>query len=119
MRLLQRETQKVYISRYLGLSQGVDQKGRLTGRDVISRSEPEAFYPSVSAAKGDTSEALFGQLVEYDRIIIVDDVAFQAAPSDVFWIDVPVTGKYDYIATRVAHKGHLTIIAVRKIEVSE
>ena len=122
MRLLQRDTQKVYISRYLGIQQGVDSQGRLTGKDVVVRSEPEAFYPSVTIGGGESVAAYYGIRTDCDRVMVIDDINFDAKPEDVFWIDVPVDSrneKYDYIATYVGHKGHLTVISVRKIGVRQ
>ena len=124
MRNLERDTQLVYISRYQGLTaQEVD--GKLTGENVPQRSAPEAFYPSVSMERGEALGTYFGVNLDYDRVVTIDDPAFDIGEADVLWIDAPVgdpegegyPNPHDYIVKKVARKGSYTVIAVSRVEI--
>lgn len=121
MRNLARDTQLVYISRYLGVvAQEID--GKLTGKNMPQRGTPAAFYPSVSMARGEAQGAYFGVNLDYDRVLTIDDPAFEVGEADVLWIDAEVgdpeaPNPHDYIVKKVARKGDYTVIAVSHVEV--
>ena len=121
MRNLERDTQEVFISRFLGLvPQEVD--GKLTGKNVPQRTAPEAFRPSVSMARGEAQGAYFGLNLDYDRVLTIADPAFEVSESDVLWIESAVGDRndpepHDHIVKKVARKGGYTVIAAKRVEV--
>lgn len=122
MRNLKRDTQAVYISRYEDTVAQVDGEGRRTGKNMVKRSTPAAFYPSVSIARGEAQGAYFGVNLDYDRVLTIDDPSFEVSEADVLWIDKPVgdvdePNPHDYIVKKVARKGSYTVIAVSLVEV--
>ena len=125
MRNLERDTQSVYISRFIALVAQVNDGGQFTGKHVPEMSEPEEFFPSVSIARGEAQGAYFGTNLDYDRVITIDDPKFEVGEADHIWIDNPVGDPedenyplpHDYIVKRVAHKGAFTVIAVKHVEV--
>ena len=122
MRNLERDTQAVYISRYEDVVAQVDEMGRRTGKNVVKRSTPVAFYPSVSVARGEAQGAYFGVNLDYDRVLTIDDPRFEVSEADVLWIDRPVGDvdepePHDYVVKKVARKGGYTVIAVSRVEV--
>ena len=122
MRNLERDTQEVYISRYEGTDAQVDDNGRLTGKNVPRRSQPVAFYPSVSMARGEAQGAYFGLNLDYDRVLTIDDPAFEIGEADVLWIDAEVgnleaPNPHDYVVKKIARKGSYTVVAVSRVEV--
>lgn len=122
MRNLERDTQEVFISRYEDIVAQVDDKGRRTGKNVVKRSTPVAFHPSVSIARGEAQGAYFGVNLDYDRVLTIDDPAFEVSEADVLWLDKPVgdadnPSPHDYVVKKVARKGSYTVIAVSRVEV--
>jgi hypothetical protein len=121
MRNLERDTQAVYISRFEGIVPE-ERGGRLTGKNIPVRTTPEAFYPSVTLARGEAEGAYFGLNLDYDRVLTVDDPAFEVGEADVLWVDAEVgdteaPNPHDYIVRKVARKGSYTVIAVSRVEV--
>lgn len=125
MRLLDRDLRWVLVSRYESKSPVTDGGGRLTGRYEVSRSEPVAALASVSAARGSALDSVFGQSLDYDRTVLVDDPQFEIDEAAVLWIDCidgsgampPDAGQaWDYAVTRVARTPGLTAIAVKRVE---
>lgn len=122
MRNLERDTQQVYISRYEGTDAQVDGNGRLTGKNVPQRSTPAAFWPSVSMARGEAQGAYFGLNLDYDRVLTIDDPAFEIGEADILWIDAEVgdpqaPNPHDYVVKKIARKGSYTVVAVSRVEV--
>lgn len=119
MRCLDRDRRPVFIARYRGMQDGVDEQGRLTGRPQITYDLPEKFWPTASAVRGDASGDIFGQALNYDRVLTVDNPAFPINEADILWIDADVEDdEHDYKVVRVARTGSYTVIAVSRVEVS-
>ena len=96
--------------------------GKLTGKNLPNRATPVAFRPSVSMARGEAQGAYFGVNLDYDRVLTIDDPAFEVGEADVLWIDAEVgdpeaPNPHDYIVKKVARKGDYTVIAVSRVEV--
>ena len=125
MRNLARDTQTVYLSRFGGLVRQTDAQGRLTGKNIPQMSEPEAFSPSVSMARGEAQGAYFGMNLDYDKVLTIDDHDFAVKESDKLWIDASpgdpedesYPNEHDYVVMKVAHKGDFTVIAAKHVEV--
>lgn len=124
MRLLDRDRRWVLVSRYVSKEQVIDSEGRMTGRYEVSRSDPEPVLVSVSAAKGNARDSVFGQSLDYDRTILLDDPSFDIGEASVLWIDcidgssddAPVTEEpYDYVVERVARTPSYTAVAVKRV----
>ena len=97
----------------------MDEQGRYTGKHAPKRSEPVEFLPTVSAARGEASTDYFGNYVDYDRSLTIDDPDFEVDEADVIWIDRPTSEPHDYVVKRVARTGAFTVIAVKRVEVSK
>lgn len=126
MRCLDRDRRWVLVSRYSSKEPVTDEAGRLTGRYEVRRSEPEAVLASVSAAKGSARDSVFGQSLDYDRTVLVDDPAFEVDEAAVLWIDCVEGGgpsapspdglPYDYVVKRVARTPSYTAVAVKRVD---
>lgn len=128
MRCLDRDRRWVLVSLYEGKEPEVDAEGRITGRHVVKRSEPFAVLASVSAAKGTAQDSVFGQALDYDRTVIVDDPGIDVAETSVLWVDCvdgrsaeppeasEADGGYDYVVKRVARTPSYTAMAVKRVE---
>ena len=126
MRCLDRDRKLVYVGRYEGTAPVVDGQGRYTGKNVVQRRAPHAFYPTVSPVRGRAEDDYFGQKVEYDLTLTIDDPNIDVLESDTLWVDkrpgdpssegFPLP--HDYTVTKVARKGDFTVIAARRVDVS-
>lgn len=119
MRNLARDTQTVHISRYEGIVRERDAQGRLTGRNAPQMSEPVPFSPSASMARGEAQGAHFGDELEYDVVLTLDDPGFEASEADVLWVWAdPQSEEHDFAVRKVARKGCFTVIAAKRVVVS-
>jgi len=116
MRNLDRDRVRVYHARYLG-TVPEERDGLLTGRNAPSYTEPAEFWPTVTMARGEAVYDLFGQKLDYDRTLTVDDPSYGVSEADLLWIENDPSKEHDHIVMRVARKGDFTVIAARKVEV--
>ena len=87
MRCLERDKRRVLIGRFVGLSRVVDDQGRFTGRNEPGYAKPVEFWPTVSPVRGEAEGDYFGQRVDYDLTLTVDDPAFEVKEADILWVD--------------------------------
>lgn len=92
MRCLERDKRWVLVSLFEESEQVRDEEGRLTGQHKAVRSRQIPVLASVSAAKGSVENAGFGQNLDYDRTVIIDDPKFEISEAAVLWMDVDVYG---------------------------
>lgn len=125
MRCLDRDRQRVFIGRFLR-TEPVTKDGKLTGRNEPVYEEPAEFWPTVSTVRGEAQGDYFGQRVDYDLTLTIDDSAFEVKEADVLWVDADpgdsdgegYPASHDYIVRRVARKGSYTVIAAKRVDVS-
>lgn len=125
MRCLDRDRQRVFVGRFLGTKQVVED-GKLTGRNEPAYEPPAEFWPTVSTVRGEAQSDYFGQRVDYDLTLTIDDSAFAVKEADVLWVDADpgdaeaegYPAPHDYIVRRVARKGDFTVIAAKRVDVS-
>lgn len=88
MRSLDRDRQLVHIGRFLETAaEEVD--GKLTGLTKPVYEDPAPFYPTVSTVRGEAYGDYFGQRVDYDITLTVDDPSFRVREADVLWVERP------------------------------
>lgn len=118
MRCLRRDTQTVYVSLYEQRVELTDEIGRYTGEYNVCRSEPIDIECNVSAAIGNSQIEVFGQMLNYDKTVIIDDVNFDIDEHAVLWIENDTSKPYDYIIKRVAKTPNYIALAVSKVDIS-
>lgn len=126
MRCLDRDRCRIFIARYDGTRPIQDERGRYTGRNEVVRTAPTEFWPTVTPVRGRAEDDYFGQKVEYDLGLTIDDPSFQIRESDLLWVDADpgeegsegYPAPYDYTVTKVARKGDFTVIAARRVDVA-
>lgn len=126
MRTLDRDRREILVSLFERKVPVTDDQGRLTGRHRVERAPQTPVLASVSAAKGYAQDAVFGQSLDYDRTVIVDDPGFDISESAVLWIDswgsspheLPFDEPWDYVVKKVARTPSYTAVAVKRVEVS-
>lgn len=117
----------------------VDEYGNLTGQYIVMYNAPTLFEANISPATGQSNTEQFGDLENYDKVIVIDDLNCPIDESSVLFIDkepefaevlthnvtavtttdeaVPVPAP-DYTVLRVAKSLNSISIAVRKVKVS-
>lgn len=118
MRLLRRNKQLIYYALYEGKEPLRDEYGNETGEYKLFYSDPIPLKLSVSAAKGESSTRQFGELADYDKVIITDDINCPIDEHSILWIDNLDTNKpHDYVVKRVARSLNIISYAVSKVSV--
>lgn len=125
MRCLERNKQSFWYANYEGEQRPTDGDGFETGERRVVYSSPVQFRANVSPATGNSSVEQFGNSLQYDKVIVTDDLNCPIDEHSVLCIDgAPVTdsnGKlieFDYIVKKIARSLNSVSIAVSKVEVS-
>lgn len=100
-----------------------DEYGNETGERVIYQ-EPVLMYANISPATGLAQTEQFGNLENYDKVIVTHDMNCPIDENSVLFIDKSVEHSldddpmFDYTVSRVAKSLNSISIAVRKVTVS-
>ena len=125
MRTLNRNKTRVFYANYQGETPIKDEYGNMTGEYEISYTNPADVCANVSAARGEVTTQMFGNVESYDRVIVLDDPQFPIDMTSVLWIDtLPEIAEdgstqtpHDYIVKQVATSLNSVSIAVSKVRV--
>ena len=125
MRALVRNKILIHYANYRDKTPIKDEYGNLTGEYEISYTNPIAVCANVSAARGEAITRQFGDDVNYDRVILIDDPKFPIKESSILWIETPpeiqedgsTKDPHDYIVKQVATSLNSVSIAVSKVNV--
>ncbi len=95
-----------------------------TGETRVIYSAPVELYANVSPATGNTSVEQFGNSLQYDKVIVLDEMDCPIDEHSVLFVDKPPqfddngNPLFDYIVKRVAPSLNSISIAIAKVEVS-
>lgn len=140
MRTLERNKQMIYYALYENSEPLLDEYGNETGQYVDTYSDPTPFRINVSAARGESSIKQFGEIENYDKTLITDDLNCPIRETSLIWIGEINTlwsklesqrwesleGKswkeistlpHNYIVTKVAKSLNSIQFAVRRVNV--
>ncbi len=123
MRCLERNKSDFWYSNYLGKTMNTED-GYETGEVTISYSEPVKVRANVSPPSGRVFVDKFGNAIDYDKVIVSDEVKLPVTESSVLFIDVTPeqdaygNWNYDYVVTKIARSLNSVTIAVSRREVS-
>lgn len=124
MKCLHRNKKSLYYCLYLGEEYLTDGEGNETGEKVVRYSAPVYLEANISPATGNTSVEQFGNSVQYDKVIVLDDVSCPINEYSVLFVDkepeFDENGDplFDYIVKKVAPSLNSVSIAIAKVEVS-
>lgn len=106
---------------YEGKTPATDEDGFYTGEDAVQYSDPvEYTLGNISPATGMSNTEQFGNLENYDKVIVTGDLECPINENSVLWIDQTDTEKpYDYIVKRVSKSKNGISIAVAKVEIEK
>ncbi len=120
MRTLKRNQREIYYATLIKGEPLTDEWGNNeTGEYNMVYSDPTPIRINVSAAQGRLETRQFGQMENYDRTLITDDMDCPIDESSILWIDnLDTTKAHDYVVTKVARSLNVIQYAVRKVNVS-
>lgn len=109
-----------YYALYSGKTSEVDEDEFYTGEDTPNHGDPVLYTKAViSAARGTVDTEQFGNIDNYDKVIVTADMECPIDENSILWIDETDTAKaHDYIVKRVAKSKNSISIAVAKVKVS-
>ena len=124
MRTLDRNKRTFYYATYVGKTELIDDNGYHTAEYVTAYSAWKPCKANISPAKGQSVAELFGNDVNYDRVIVMDDPNFEIDENTVLAIDIAPNERtkttdapiYDYVVTRVARSINFVSYAVAKVK---
>lgn len=102
----------------------VDEYGNETGENQVAYADPVKMYANISPASGAAQTEQFGNLENYDKVIVTRDMDCPINENSVLFIDkepeysLDGDPMYDYTVRRVAKSLNSISIAVRKVNVS-
>lgn len=124
MKCLMRNKRTLHYCLYSGEEYLPDGEGNNTGEKVIRYSAPVELRANISPATGNTSVEQFGNSVQYDKVIVLDDVSCPIDEHSVLFVDKePAFDEkqnplFDYVVKKVAASINSVSIAIAKVEVS-
>lgn len=124
MKCLERNKILIYYSLYLGKEAIKDEYGNESGEYRILYGEPAALKANVSPAKGSSNIEQFGNDLEYDKVIVLDDMACPIDENTVLFVDIEPKSDndgnllFDYRVKKVARSLNSISVAISKVTVS-
>ena len=120
MRCLWRNKVPFWYCLYLGEQVITDSEGYETGEKETLYSDPVEVHGNVSPAQGEVQLEQFGNLIQYDKVIILEDENCPINENTLLYVDhAPGTGvEPDYIVKRVARSLHGVSYAISKVTIS-
>lgn len=124
MRTLERNKTQFYYATFLGKEEIIDAQGRNTAEYKNAYSAWKPCKANISPAKGYGAAELFGADIQYDRVIVLDDVNCEIDEYTVLAIDIApnersstsISPIYDYVVTRKAKSLNFVSYAVSKVK---
>lgn len=122
MRTLERNKVSVWYALYEG-TDALTENGYKTGEKAVLYSTPQEIKANVSAARGEASTRQFGEDIQYDKVIVMEECPFDEV--SVLWIDTPpvlepdgtTNTPHDYIVRGIAQSLNHVSVAVGKVKV--
>jgi hypothetical protein len=122
VRTLERNKTSFYYALYLGKEENIDADGNATGTYTILYSNPVECRGNISASSGYVQVEQFGNDLQYDKVIVLDDVSVPIDENTVLWVDKEVEhDKYgnpvfDYVVKKVARSLNSVSFAISKVK---
>ena len=124
MRTMRINKRPLYYCLYADKEEIVDEYGNLSGESRVTYADPVQMLANISQATGQSNTEQFGNLENYDKVIVTDDLNCPIDENSVLFIDkepeysLDGDPMYDYTVRRVAKSLNSVSIAVRKVNVS-
>lgn len=120
MKCLERNKVTFHYCLYEGTENVLDDDGNIAG-ERVKYGSPVKTRANVSAAQGEAQIEQFGNSVEYDKVILSDNITSPVDENTVFFIDTPPAfdndgnPMFDYIVRKVARSLNTLAVAISKV----
>lgn len=110
-----------------------DEYGNISGEQKLFYLNPKKLFGNISAAHGETEARQFGNSIDYDKVIVLDDPKAPIDEYSILWIDgAPeldedgalalndngeVKTPHDYIVKKVARSLNNVSVAISRVTV--
>lgn len=111
MHTLRRNRKPFTYELYLGKADALDKNGYKTGEKKPVYDSPVTMYARISAARGSTTEEIFGVTTDYTRTIITDNMQCPIDENTRITIEGDV-----YCVVKVAKSLNHIMVAVKEVE---
>ncbi len=124
MKCLERNKTEFYYALFVDNEPGKDEYGNESGEPHIIYSEPILAKANISSATGVSQTEQFGTDLNYDKVIVLDDMNCPIDENSVLFVDkFPAKDDdgnllYDYIVKKIAKSLNCISIAISKVNVS-
>ena len=121
MKTQKRNQTTIYYANYVSTSDvtSTDEWGNtiMSGEKQASYTEPTAIDLVVSPATGITAEELFGDLSNYDRILVTEK-GCPINENSLLWIERSADEPHDYVVKKVSRSLNFVAYAISRVEVA-
>ncbi len=121
MRNMKRNKRTFYYALYTDRKEVVDEDGFYTGEYEVGYTNPIEMKASISASTGSSTVEQFGNLTDYDKVIIVDDMNCPIDENSIIWLGInPIENvglANNYIVKKKAESLNFISYAIKKVDV--
>jgi len=115
--MLNRLKRPFYWQNFAGYEDRTDDAGVLAVT-FPTYSETFSARANVSANKGSAEAEMFGNLLEYDRVIVTRQTDIDMNETSIIWLDgAKPPDPYNYIVARKAVSNNIAVFALKRVEV--
>ena len=126
MRTLARNKRKFYYASFVTNTEMFDDEGNLTGENSVVYGKPTLLLGNISSAHGEVVSQQFGEIENYDKVIVLDDIDTPIDEYSILWVDtLPLLDDdgntitpHDYVVKQVAKSLNSVSIAIQKVKVN-
>ncbi len=115
MRTLRKNTRRVYYAELLSEVNARDENGHITSEKVRVYSDPKEALVNYSAERGESIVAQFGEMQDYDLVILTSPDVFPVDESTAIWVNADPQKMHDYRVVRVADSINVRQVLVRRV----
>lgn len=115
MRTLDKNKRNFYVSSPVTEQPILDKDGFETGETEIKYSDPVKQRGNISEAQGEASNREFGNISDYDKVIVIAKPTCPITETSRFWVDdIDITKPADYSVKCIAQSLNSVSIALKK-----
>lgn len=115
MRTLRKNARRVYYAPLLSEKNALDENGHITSEKVRVYADPKEAWVNYSAERGESIVAQFGEMKDYDLIIVTTSSAFPVEESTAVWVNADPAKAHDYRIVRVADSINVRQVLIRRV----
>lgn len=121
MKVMERNKVKFWYMLYQQKEDIVDDDGYETGEHTMTYAEAVEAQGSISPNSGSVYKRPFGNFLDYDKVIVLDDMSCPIDESTVLFVDKEPeydedgNPLYDYIVNRVTQTMNFIAVAISRV----